>query len=365
MPNSDDSMQDDKGKTHSSVGEWRPGRRTLLSRAGIAAGVCGAVGVSGCLSLFGDDTVTVGYDPSFRTLQGAILVQEGYLDEVDASITVTNYRDENVGLDGDFVEGNVQVALTTVDWAIKQSNGPVPARITAANTVDDCILLAGDAFAELWADHGADAFERFRERNDRPFELLSLSPGLDARIAARWLSASGVSADSVERKFGGYGGEAIRQLWQDGEIDGAFVSPTLSSVLVRSTDGLQHVAGTHADTATQPGGVTAMTESFLNERPDVARKIVEKHVKATEFIDSNPADAAAVLDEELGDDLSSAAASRAVESKAANFVTDPRQIVDGVDALADAMADDGVVGEGVSADAVVDSSYYAEGVGND
>lgn len=324
-------------------------RRSVLSKVGVA--VVGSV--SGCLSTLADDPVTVGYRPTFRTLQGPVMIQKGYLDDLDVSIEAKNYADEPGSPGKGFADGTVEVALTSVQQAIHHHNADGANRIVAANNVNDTAVFAGNDFARLWAAHGPDAFARFRERHGRRFKLAPRS-----FLGRVWFDALGVPDDLVERVGGGGDLGAIIAQFRDEQFDGLLVDQPDSAALARESP-LESVAWLGSVIPNQPAGVTVMHADLWEGRPDVAKAVIEAHARATTLIEDRPDEAAQVASVALGDSVSAPLVREALERGTANYVTDPRPIVDATGSLVELLVNVGAYEDTISTETLFEPSLYA------
>lgn len=325
-------------------------RRAVLSKVGVA--VVGSV--SGCLSSLAEDPVTVGYRPTFRTLQGPVMVQKGSLDDLDVSVEAKNYAEEPGSPGGGLADGTVEVALTSVQQAIHHHDADDANRIVAANNVNDTAVFAGSEFARSWADHGPDAFEQFREQHGRRFELAAKFP-----LGRVWLDALGVSSDLVELVDGGGDPEAVTVQFRDGQFDGLMVRQPDSTVLARDSP-LESVAWLGSAFSNQPGGVTVMQADLWEDQPDVARAVLEKHASATALLENRPGEATTIVSDALEDGSSTDLVSTALREKTANYLTDPRPIVDETETLVDLLVDYGVYDEPITTEELFEPSLYAD-----
>ncbi len=324
-------------------------RRSFLVKFGGTAGIGSLTGLTGCTALLGQDPVTVGYEPSFRTAQAPVMARKGYLDELDASVEAKNFRD------ADRSDVTVEVDFTdAISMLFAYSNDTVRGKVVAANNRNGCALLAGEAFARTWDDYGPDAFTRFRERNKEPFTL-----GAAVYRAHVWFDAVGVPREQVNVDYNVNGGVLPDRI-RNGRFDGVFQSEPTLTKLAHADVGLEEVAWTGNATSNLPGGVMVVQDEFREDRPEVVKELLEKHVEATEVLNERPDEAASIVSDAFGDELSTSLARAILEKKTANFVTDPRLITEELNALAHSMFEHGPLAEPVSADDVIEPSLYAD-----
>lgn len=332
-------------------GERPSSRRRFLSRGVASLGV--AVGLTGCAELLGQDPITVGYKPSMRTLQGPIMANGGFLDELDLSVEAKNYGGEKSSLTNDYANRDLEVLLGDIGRIINLYNSE--ARIVAANNVNDLGFLAGAEFAESWADEGPEAFATFNDERDRPFEIGVADVGL----ASLWLDGMGINED-LYGFTNTYASESTKTLLEQGTLDGAILSPPVASRLVSSMPSISRFDWVGNHVSNQPGGVMAMGPELWRDQPDAAMAIVGAHVKATEYINEAPSDTAGIASKAFEKEFSPALFKEILGSKYATYITDPTRIRTETDYLVDFTAATGVIDESVGADDVIRSEIYTD-----
>ena len=329
-------------------------RRTVLSRIGGVAGIASLTSVAGCTSLLGGDPLTVAYGPSFRTLQAPVMDAQGYLDELDASVTVKNYReadDDGWGI----LDDPVEVRFEDIMSVLIKHYGGTGDKVLAANNQNDCALLAGDEFARVWKDTGTDAFTTFLEENDEPFSLETS----DKNRTLVWLDAIGVPHEEVKLN-GSRHVPSIRRRLQDGDCDGVLLSEPTLTTLTRTDVALEEIGWIGNAGFNVPGGVMTVQDELWKDRPELVKEILKKHARATEDLNERPIDVAPIVSDAFGDELSTAFVEEALKKRTANFVTDPRPITDEMNALAEIMAEWDIFEGSIATDSIIDPSLYAE-----
>ncbi len=79
----------------------------------------------------------------------------------------------------------------------------------------------------------------------------------------------------------------------------------------------------------QPGAVLQPEQTLVDDRPGLVEELVDIHVRATGFINNDRIAAADMASEVVGTDVLPAEIAReAIQSRAATFISDPRQVVD-------------------------------------
>ena len=174
-----------------------------------------------------------------------------------------------------------------------------------------------------------------------------------------WLDAIGVPRDQVQPSQR-QGSQSIRTQVRNDILDGVFQpEPTLAKLVEADVD-LTEVAWSGSAVSNLPGGIMVVRDGFREDNPELTKAILEKHVKATEFLTNRPGDAASIVSDTFGEGLSTSLAETALGKKTAGFITDPRPITEGLNALGEIMAENGVSSESVPANEIVDPSLYVD-----
>jgi NitT/TauT family transport system substrate-binding protein len=339
-------------------------RRRFLGRAGAVVGTAATGGLAGCLSALSGgsnlDTLNVAYKPVFPFLQRHVMAHEGHFDELDPDVEATNFADKGLTIVSAFADGDVDLAFMGITPAIKMAHKDVPGKVTAANHENGFVFMAHEDFAPLWRDHGADAFAKFREQEGRKFTFSTFPKGSVAYILLQhWLrNVQEVSPDVVEVEPMA-GGGPVKQSLLSGNADGTFIMEPIPSALQAKDAPFEWITYSGAFMDSQPGGITFMHDRLREDHPDLASEILEKHVEATEIIQSEPDVAAKAVSRTLGDKLPLAVAKKAVRSKASNYISDPATIRSGTELFVEQMHSLGQLPEPVSTSDVIDTDPYA------
>ncbi|WP_137685239.1 ABC transporter substrate-binding protein [Haloarcula mannanilytica] len=335
-------------------------RRRFLALTGGAA----LSGVSGCTSVFGGsslETLSVAYKPIFPFLQYLVMNERGYLDDIGPDVESTNFANQGLNIVSAYSDGDVDIAFIGITPAIRMKHQGLPGKVTAANQTGGFVVLTTEPFADLWNDRGAEAFEAFREQEGRPFKFSTFPKGSVANVLLRhWLEEElGVGTDPVEiENLAGAG--PVRRALLSGNADGTLIMEPIPTALEAEDAPFSRLttSGSFMDGA--PGGIMFMHDRLWDENPAVARSVLEQHVRATELITERPEDAAAAVSAALGDRLSTDVATRAVQSDASNYVSDPRAIRNGTAVCIQRMRELGQLSDPVEPDTVLEPSLYQD-----
>jgi len=345
-------------KTSVGSGETAVDRRHFLR----AAGSAGLAGFAGCNTIAGSgglDTLSIAYKPIFPFLQYLVMDERGYLDGLDAEIEATNFADQGLNVVSAYSNGDIDVAFIGITPAIRMKHQGAPGAVTAANQTGGFVVLAAEAFADRYEEHGADAFARFREDEGRPFRFVTFPQGSVAYVLLRrWLDVElGVGTDDVEiENVAGAG--PVRRSLLTGDADGTLVMEPIPTVLESEGAPFSRLTHTGAFMNGAPGGVTFMHDRLRADAPDLAAAFVEQHVRATELIREEPEEAAAAVSAALGENLSEGNARRAIESDASRYVSDPMAISGGTAECVELMRELGQIDSAVEVESVLDPAAH-------
>jgi NitT/TauT family transport system substrate-binding protein len=346
--------------TANANGERDVSRRRFLGGVGAAA----AAGLSGCAGVVGGgsglETLRVAYMPIYPDMQYFVMQEEGYFDELDATVEGTVFSDGpsivQASATGDFdvMMFGIVPAMVVVD------NG-IPAKIAAANVQNAMQILATDEFATLWDDRGADAFAEFEARKGRKFTFGTYPPGSVPDILLRyWLDAElGVTPgeDVAITALGGAG--PVRQALVSEQVDGTSIMEPIPTIAAASGAPYQSIAWAGDFMSGQPAAVTLMHDRLRSENRAAAREFVRLHREATRFTESNPDAAAAHASAVIGPDvLPVETARKAMDSKASAFISDPRKIASGAEIFAEYASRADKIGEPVANETLFDFELY-------
>ena len=338
----------------------------VLSRRDAIRGLSGAAtagitGLAGCNALGGGggtDELTVAYMPIYPDMQHFVMQEEGYFDGIDAEIDAKEFTD-GPSIVQAYASGEIDVGLFGVVPAMIVIDRGIAAKVAAANITEPMMLMARDDFMPLWEDHGADAFAEFEEREGRTFTFGTFPEGSVPDILLRyWLiDEQGLTPGEDVEVIGMGGANAVRQGLATDEIDGTSIMEPVPTLTAESGDPYQPLAIAPEFMPGQPAAVVLMNDEVRDS--DVGEQFVEQHVRATEFINSEPDATARHASTVIGEEtLSVETAREALDSPISNFVSDPRAIENGAEIFTEYAAELGKTDERLSLDQVFDYSLY-------
>ncbi|MFC7250135.1 ABC transporter substrate-binding protein [Halomicroarcula sp. GCM10025324] len=324
-------------------------RRAFLTGAGATA----TVGLTGCLGMGGSDELTLAYMPIFPDLQYFVMDQEGYFDDIDATVDAREFTDGPAIVQA-YGGGELDVAMFGIVPSMIVIDRGIPAQVTAANIKEPMAIMAHEDLQSLWADHGADAFSVWREETGRKFRFGTFPQGSVPDVLLRfWLREAGVDTSQVDI-LEINGANAVWQAIANGEIDGSSIMEPVPTRAAAADALVQTFRRADEVMPGQPAAVTLMRDDILDS--PVATQFLEQHVRATEFIQNNPERTADIVEQGIG--MPADQALSALQGPLSNFVTDPREIENGTEIFSAFAAQNGQIDSALSQAEIFDYSVY-------
>jgi len=342
------------------VTQPRTTRRRLLRTGG--AGLTGlATGLAGCSGSSGGDsnTLTLGTINVFPMMQYFVIDQQGWYDDLDVTIEPQTFGG-GPPLVQAYAAGDLDLAYVGISPGLVAIANGVRSRVVAANVVEPNVMVGNAEWRRYWNDHGADAFARFREDKGRKPRFATLPAGSTPDVFLRfWLTERlGLDLDVVE--IAGQSPSALQSTLAAGRVDaGSVIEPIPTQLRNNDDSDMEPFRYAGEIMPGQPGAVLQPSQSLIDDRPDLVERLVEIHIRATEFINGNRERAAEMASEVVGTDvLPVEVATRAINSPASTFVSDPHRIVDKSLVYNDFHQQLGSVSQDLSEDDVFDHSFY-------
>lgn len=338
-------------------------RRQLLqtSGAGLAALSTGAAGCSGLGSGSNSNSLTLGTLNVFPMMQYFVIEEQGWYDELEPDIDVKTFGG-GPPLVQAYASGNLDFAYVGISPGLVAIANGVPSTVVAANVIEPNVMVGSSEFRSYWDDHGADAFERFREDTGRKPRFATLPSGSTPDVFLRyWITeVLGLSLNVVE--IVGQSPSALQSTLSTGNADaGSAIEPIPTALQENPDTDMEPFKYAGDIMPGQPGAVLQPSQSLVDDDPELVRSLVETHVRATEFINENREEAAEMASSVVGSDiLSQGVATTAINSPASTFISDPHRIVDKSLVYNDFHQQLGSVDEDLSEDDVFDHSFYDE-----
>ncbi|MFC6953626.1 ABC transporter substrate-binding protein [Halorubellus litoreus] len=338
-------------------------RRNFL-RTGAAATAGITTGLAGCLNLGGGsspDSLTLGTLNVFPMMQYFVIDQQGWYDDLGPDITVQTFGG-GPPLVQAYASGNIDFAYVGISPGLVAIANGVSSKVVAANVLEPNVMVGSQEFRSYWTDHGADAFEQFRADKGRKPKFATLPAGSTPDVFLRyWITeVLGLSLDVVE--ILGQSPSALQSTLSTGNADaGSAIEPVPTLLKENPDSDMQPFKYAGEIMPGQPGAVLQPSQRLLDENPGLVQELVNIHVRATSFIHENRTAAAEMASEVIGSDiLTTDVATKAINSPASNFISNPKRIVDKSLVYNDFHQQLGSVDTDLAESDVFDHSYYEE-----
>ena len=295
-------------------------RRSYLTGVGSAA----SVGLAGCMGGGGADSLTVAHMPIFPDLQYYVMESEGYFENVDATVEGSEFTDGPAIVQA-YGSGELDVAMFGIVPSMIVIDRGIPAKVAAANIKEPMAIMAHEDLQAMWEEHGADAFEVWREEKGRKFRFGTFPQGSVPDVLLRyWLEQEGVDTSTVDI-IEINGANAVWQAIANGEIDGSSIMEPVPTRAAEENVPVRTFRTAAEIMPGQPAAVTLMSDD-VRDTP-VATQFLEQHVRATEFIRNESEATAGIVESSIG--MPADQALSALQGPLSNFVTNPHEIENG------------------------------------
>jgi NitT/TauT family transport system substrate-binding protein len=337
-------------------------RAALRAGAGAVAGL--SSGLAGCLGAPGGstpDSITLGTIDVFPMMQYFVIERQGWYDDLGPDVEVQTFGG-GPPLVQAYASGDLDVAYVGISPGVVAIANDVPSKVVAANVLEPNVMVAGPEFRSYWADHGRDAFRRFREDTGRKPKFATLPAGSTPDVFLRFWITRVLDLDLDVVEIVGQSPSALQSTLATGEADaGSAVEPIPTSLRQNPDSDMEPFRYAGEIMPGQPGAVLQPSQSLIDDDPDLVRRLVEIHLRATQFVHENRDRAAEMASEVIGTDvLPAEVATAAIDSPASNFVSNPHRVVEKTLVYNDFHRRLGSVDADLSERDVFDHSFYDE-----
>ncbi|RDZ62457.1 nitrate ABC transporter substrate-binding protein [Haloferax sp. Atlit-12N] len=271
--------------------------------------------------------MTVAYVPIYPNIQHYVMEQEGYYEEVPAEVSIERFS-SGPSVVKAFASGDVDVALFGITPAMVLADKGTDAGILAANSRNGFKVMGTTELAELYEQEGTATFERFEEEHGRKVRFGAPPDGSVPDIVLRYWIQEDLNVgemESVINKSKVPPAKAVQTI-QSGDIDATIIQEPFATIIGQE-DGFEELVWSGNILENHP-----VTVLFANQRviddSEVAQSLVEQHTAATEFTANSPDVAATHAASVIGSGVSEQLATKAMDSRASAFISDPHAITE-------------------------------------
>ncbi len=296
----------------------------------------------------GITTLRIGYQPSTHQIAEMVAAEKGWWKEDLQPFGVTSIEEK------EFQSGPPEMQAMLAGAIDIAYVGTAPTITAISEGLDAKIVASVNT-------NGSDLVLRPNVRYISPKSLEGLSiatfpsGSIQDIVIKKWLNDNGVDISKI--KFHGMGpGEAVTAI-EAGKVDGVFLphpSPSKIEldekgiVVVQSGEMWPH----HACCSLLVSG------KLLREQPDLVDQIIKTHIKATEYVNANPQEAAEIYAQRTKQDLAVVKAS--INSWDGEWVSNPEIQIPSTVEYAKVDRELGYINKSLNADDLFDIHFYLE-----
>jgi len=262
-------------------------------------------------------------------MQYFVIDQQGWYDELGPEIDVQTFGG-GPPLVQAYASGEIDFAYVGISPGLVAIANGVSSKVVAANVVEPNVMVGSAEFRSYWVEHGADAFERFRSDKGRKPRFATLPAGSTPDVFLRFWITEVLELDLDVVDIVGQSPSALQSTLSTGNADAGSAIEPVPTVLQENPDSdMEPFKYAGEIMPGQPGAVLQPSQSLVDDAPEFVQQLVDIHVRATEFIHENREQAAEMASAVVGSDiLSPEVATKAINSPASNFISNPRRIVE-------------------------------------
>lgn len=302
--------------------------------------------------------LNVGYVPILPMSQLYVVEGEGWAKAAGLTLNKTRFA-EGPAIVKALEKGELDVAYFGIGPALVARANGVDIRVVASSVVEQIALVVRGDLALYMLRNPLTGLARFRSHTGRKAKLATFSKGsVPDTVLRHWMSkVAKLTDDSAE--IVPLGADRVQQALLAGEVDGASIlEPVITVVLAKDRSAKVILTGGEM-MSEQPGSVLAVRGELLRKKPKVVQKLVDLHLRATEFLILEPQRAAKHVQAALGEQsISLELTERAITSPYGKFVADPYRIRASTARMHDFQRELGVLNAPVSLDDLFETRFF-------
>lgn len=301
----------------------------------------------------------VGYMPILPVAQVFIMEGEGWTADAGLEFNLVRFQNGPAMVQA-LASGELDVMFFGIGPALVARGRGQDITVVASNIVEQIALIGGAELAAYWnEDDPASLFGDFEAGEGRPARIATFPQGSVPDIVLRyWLREQlGVSFDALE--IVPMGADQVQQALLTGNVDGASILEPVLTIVQERDPSTRVLTRANSMFPGQPGAVLAVRDDVIAEHPDAVQRLVDMHVRATEFLTTQVEAAAAHAAEFIGAGLvEPATIEKALRSPSTSYMADPRAIVEPTRRMHDFQLETGSLAAPVDLDELFDTSFY-------
>src|SRR4051794_37124165 len=229
-------------------------------------------------------TLRVGYIPIIPMTQLFIMEGEGWTGRAGLHLQLIQFSSGPTMVQA-LASGSLDVAYVGIGPALVARSRGIDIKVLASNIIDQVALIARGPFAETMAaaPSEAEGFRRYFERAGRAAKIATLPQGSVPDTVLRHYIQNVAKIDPQHVNIVGVGEDQVQQLLLAGAVEGASILEPILTIVQERDPTARIIASPNTMLPRQPGAVLAVRETVIAEHRDAIAKLVELHVRATDF----------------------------------------------------------------------------------
>jgi NitT/TauT family transport system substrate-binding protein len=305
-------------------------------------------------------TLRVGYIPIIPMTQLFIMEGEGWTRQAGIDLKLTQFSSGPAMVQA-LASGSLDVVYVGIGPAMVARSRGIDIKVLASNIIDQVAFIGRGPFAETMAEapSAADGFRQFFERAGRPAKIATLPQGSVPDTILRYYVKNVAKADPVHVEIVGVGEDQVQQLLLASAVEGASILEPVLTIVQERDPTARIIAPANVMLPRQPGAVLAVRETVIAEHRDAVAKLVELHVRATDFANAQHDRAAAHVSAYIGKGLvDPEVIAKALRSPNTNLVANPHEIMESTALLQDFQQTTGAQIKPVDLNQLFDHSFF-------
>lgn len=305
------------------------------------------------------DRLRVGYLPLLPSAHHFVAVERGWYREL--GLVVEEFRfSSGPPITKAFIGGQLDVAYFGIGPALVAVSRGVRAKIIAGATMHTVGVIARDPFARSF-ERGPNrsAFQDYRKRTGQRVRIGTFAAGSTPYLVALfWLQQ--MQVDPLhEMELVRMGEDRLRLAVQSQQVDVAVTVEPIITLSRRAVPPYRVIAWGKEILPGQPGSGLFARQALLDERPDVAEKLVQLQLRATTLLTEERDEAARLISKKIGAVVLPVHVAReALDSPAIRWISSPYALVQGAETYNRIQVSMGLSRTRVPAEELFDFRFY-------
>ncbi len=305
--------------------------------------------------------IEIGYMPILPVAQYFIMAEKNMLTGAGISYSDVRFSD-GPSIVQAMGSGKLDVVFFGIGPAMVAKANGQDIKVVASAVIEQIGLIGSQDLARLYKQNTPETFfSAFENEYGRKVKIATFPAGsVPHTVLTYWLEKQlGISQESIEIIT--MGANRVQQGLLTGAVDGASILEPILTIALDRIEGSEIITRSSAMFPDQPGAVLVVRQELIDSHPQMVKDIVAAHIKATEFLNTEKAEAAILINRFIGQGfIKPEVIEKALHSPVSNYVSDPRIIIESTKRMRDFQKEQGTLKKEVDIDALIDPSIYLE-----